>query len=347
MPAGDRLFGDMSEPVHGYALGVVAAAGRMRLGALEVKLKDDGQPFLGLLQARGAGDIPASYQLLPKGVSLASPLSELPERWLGAPPGDVLSMNFPTLRRELGWAFVRGLCDAAGHIGSPEEDMLRLRLPRLGPRFEEGLREFLPLPPERCGRRSLHWTGNNALDLLGHLYEESWEGGVSRPLCRSKNWGRFQAWAHRVPPFGASGDLPGPLRWTPVHPDARPPFKQRVTDSGYDLTLLYEKKRHGRVVLYGTGLVVEPPFGWYLDVVPRSSMIKTGYLLANNVGVIDRGYRGEILVPLVKHDADAPDLELPARVVQMVPRPIVHLGVERVDQNTPSHRGSGGFGSTG
>jgi dUTP pyrophosphatase len=132
-----------------------------------------------------------------------------------------------------------------------------------------------------------------------------------------------------------------------VHPDARVPMKEHVSDSGYDLTLLYEKKRFGRTILYGTGVIVEAPFGWYFDVVPRSSIIKHGYILANSVGVIDRSYRGEIFVPLIKIDDAAQDLQLPARVAQLIPRPIVHFPVDEVHALSTTQRGSGGFGSTG
>jgi dUTP pyrophosphatase len=129
--------------------------------------------------------------------------------------------------------------------------------------------------------------------------------------------------------------------------EAVAPFKARVSDSGYDLTVIRRVKQHGTVTLFGTGLSVRPPYGWYFDVVPRSSIIKSGYLSANSVGVIDRSYRGEIMVPLLKIDPDAPDLELPARVAQMIPRPIVHLSPIARETLNSTQRGTGGFGSTG
>lgn len=349
MTAGDRLFGDMSEPAHAYALGVVAAAGRDRQGTLVVRLTGDGEPLVAMLQARTACDIPLAHQLGRGRLFVGAPASALAAGWLGASPGDLHRLEFPTLRRELGWAFVRGLFDASGQVSSPKRPALHTRLLRPGARLLEGLLDFLPLGPDRVGKRWLHWEGHNALDLLGHVYDPCVANGAPKGAapCRRKLLDRYLAWTQRVPPFQNGAGSAGSIRWTAVHPDARPPFKQRVTDSGYDLTLLYEKKRLGSCVLYGTGLVIEPPFGWYLDVVPRSSIIKSGYLLANNVGVIDRGYRGEILVPLIKIDPEAPDLELPARIVQMVPRPIVHLPLERVEESSGSHRGSGGFGSTG
>jgi len=125
------------------------------------------------------------------------------------------------------------------------------------------------------------------------------------------------------------------------------PHKQRASDSGYDLTLIAERKRVGAVRLYGTGLIVDPPAGYYFDVVARSSIIKTGHMLANNVGIIDRAYRGELMVPVIKVDPAAPDLELPNRLAQLIPRPIVHFRVSVQSSLTSTSRGAGGFGSSG
>ena len=125
------------------------------------------------------------------------------------------------------------------------------------------------------------------------------------------------------------------------------PHKSRPSDSGYDLTLIAERSRFGEVTLYGTGLIVQAPPGFYFDVVARSSIIKTGHMLANNVGIIDRAYRGELMVPVVKIDKNAPNLELPVRLAQLIPRPIVHFSVQRVARLGHTLRGVGGFGSTG
>jgi len=108
-----------------------------------------------------------------------------------------------------------------------------------------------------------------------------------------------------------------------------------------------ELKRVGPTILYGTGISAEPPQGYYLDVVPRSSIIKLGYTISNSVGIIDRAYRGEIMVPLVKLDPSVPDLALPARVAQLIPRPIVHFPLIEVESLSHTHRGAGGFGSSG
>ena len=70
-------------------------------------------------------------------------------------------------------------------------------------------------------------------------------------------------------------------------------------------------------------------------------------MLANGVGVIDRGYTGEIFVPLIKVDDGAPDLQLPVRLVQVIPRPIIAAELVEVDDFEETSRGASGFGSSG
>lgn len=184
------------------------------------------------------------------------------------------------------------------------------------------------------------WFGVAALDVLGRVLDGSPEALPSVAAA-------FEYWRVHIAHLTAKGTHEQRVLVKRVHPEAQLPAKDHVSDSGYDLTLIYEKKRVGKTVLYGTGLIVEAPFGWYFDVVPRSSIIKRGYILANSVGVIDRSYRGEIFVPLIKIDDDAPDLTLPARVAQLIPRPILHFPVAEARELSATRRGAGGFGSTG
>lgn len=129
-------------------------------------------------------------------------------------------------------------------------------------------------------------------------------------------------------------------------PDALLPSKSRVSDSGYDLTLVEHVKTVGNVEFYDTGISVEPPFGWYFDLIGRSSITKSGYILANSVGVIDRSYTGNVIVALIKINQFAKDLCLPSKLVQIIPRRIVHLDVIEKNCLTVTSRGAGGFGST-
>lgn len=126
-----------------------------------------------------------------------------------------------------------------------------------------------------------------------------------------------------------------------------PPVRARPSDSGFDLSLIAVRKTVGSVTLYGTGVAVQPPSGFYFDMVPRSSIIKHGYIMANSVGIIDQSYTGEIMVPLIKVDPNAPDLELPCRLVQLIPRKWYGFLPEQVESLDTTQRANGGFGSTG
>lgn len=128
--------------------------------------------------------------------------------------------------------------------------------------------------------------------------------------------------------------------------NAVPPTKVRTSDSGYDLTLLSVVDRKGPITFYDTGVAVAPFPGTYFDLVPRSSLAKSGYMLANSVGVLDMGYTGNIIVALVKVWDEAPELELPMRAVQIIPRNIAHYSAFEVDKIEDTERADGGFGST-
>lgn len=129
--------------------------------------------------------------------------------------------------------------------------------------------------------------------------------------------------------------------------EAVPPKKVRPTDSGFDLCLVKKIKEEQGVHWYDTGIAVEPPEGYYFELVGRSSISKSGYMLANNIGIIDYEYRGSILVALIKLRDDAPELELPCRLVQLIPKQLLMMEAREVVDLSSTTRGEGGFGSTG
>lgn len=141
----------------------------------------------------------------------------------------------------------------------------------------------------------------------------------------------------------------GEFHYVKTREDATPPVRMHADDAGYDMSILELSHCKGTVRFYRTGIKVRPPPGMYFDLVARSSITKTGHMLANGFGVIDPGYRGEVLVPLVKVDPAAPDLQLPCRIVQLVPRYLLTPQPVEIDaaQLDDTARGEGGFGSTG
>lgn len=78
---------------------------------------------------------------------------------------------------------------------------------------------------------------------------------------------------------------------------------KRIVDVGFDLTVVsVAKQLTPMTVMFETHVSIDIPLGYYVELVPRSSLSKTGYMLANGIGIIDPGYNGTVKVPLIKVD---------------------------------------------
>lgn len=101
-------------------------------------------------------------------------------------------------------------------------------------------------------------------------------------------------------------------------------------------------------LVVGCGLAVEIPTGCVGLLFPRSGLTsKKGITLANSVGVIDSGYRGEVCAALINLSYETVTLEAGERVCQLVVMPYVPCELVPVDDLSDTERGEGGFGSTG
>ena len=101
-------------------------------------------------------------------------------------------------------------------------------------------------------------------------------------------------------------------------------------------------------VFVPTGIAIELPLGYEAQVRPRSGLSsKHGITLVNCVGTIDSDYRGEIIVPLINLSDSAYSIQPGERIAQMVISKYERVGVVEVSELNPTHRGIGGFGSTG
>ena len=131
--------------------------------------------------------------------------------------------------------------------------------------------------------------------------------------------------------------------------DAVIPSKAFEEDAGYDLTIIKKiKDFNSKTTLYDTGIKIEIDEGYYTEIVPRSSISKFGYILANNIGIIDNHYRGNLMIALTKIADDAPDIVFPFKCCQLIVRKqIFSTLIEITDDNLSSTlRNDGGFGST-
>jgi dUTP pyrophosphatase len=124
-------------------------------------------------------------------------------------------------------------------------------------------------------------------------------------------------------------------------------------DVGFDLfAMMGEEGRHmlgiGERILVRTGIAVALPYGYELQVRPRSGLaLKNGITVLNSPGTIDAGYRGEIGVILINHGNDAFNIVHGMRIAQAVINKVALVEFEAVEELPRSARGADGFGSTG
>ena len=137
------------------------------------------------------------------------------------------------------------------------------------------------------------------------------------------------------------------IRISKTRSDSVMPFKARLSDTGYDLCVVaLVKQLTPDTALYDTGISIAIDHGWYTEIAPRSSLSKTGYTLANSIGIIDNGYRGSLKIALTRGKW-AKDIEYPFRCCQLIVRKQYWASILEIDSPLDSTaRQSGGFGST-
>lgn len=140
--------------------------------------------------------------------------------------------------------------------------------------------------------------------------------------------------------------------------NAELPFKATRGSVGADLRVYFDKEdgeQISKVVLQpnqsikvSTGIAVEIPEDYWMDIRPRSSAgIKKDLVLKNTTGVIDSDYRGEIFL-FIKNIGDIPvEIENGERIAQAIILPNYEVNYIEVEELSETNRGDGGFGSTG
>jgi dUTP pyrophosphatase len=123
-------------------------------------------------------------------------------------------------------------------------------------------------------------------------------------------------------------------------------------DAGLDLTAIdsyYDTDQ--KYWEYGTGLAVEIPEGYVGLIFPRSSVSKKNLILANCVGVVDSGYRGEVTFRFKEIDSskylEDRIYDVGDRIGQMIIIPFPKIEIEEVEELSSTERGEGGYGSSG
>lgn len=154
-----------------------------------------------------------------------------------------------------------------------------------------------------------------------------------------------------------------------LHPEARIPYRASAGATGYDITGISAETEEKKIPIwingltpgehiaegssvkiykhtYHTGISIQPPEGFDVKILPRSSVHKGWAWLSNSVGLADNDYRGEYLLVYYSFSS-TPPFKLGDRIGQIIFQRKEDIFFEEADTLDETERGSGGFGSTG
>ena len=157
------------------------------------------------------------------------------------------------------------------------------------------------------------------------------------------------------------------IKFKKLNENALIPTRETPGSVGLDLATTGDYTEGKDVVYWKTGLAVQPPKGYYLEIHPRSSLHKKGWMLVNSTGIIDSDYRGELIIALIpiniKLNLDNQNkaseycdrcwknnlIKPQTRIAQLILRKneLIDVDIETVEELSNTERGEGGFGSTG
>jgi len=226
------------------------------------------------------------------------------------------------------WQFISGFVDTNSKL-TIEGDDIKLEVFSDSNLFLEWLSSNSI--PSNLGSNVLTYSFTNVIDLYGKLIPSSHlKKEIGFFINKSKK----------------------PCVFYKRNKNAIKPTKLMYSDVGYDLSIIQKTKvLNSKTALWDTGIALQVPYGYYAEIVPRSSISKSGYILSNSIGIIDRSYRGNLFVALTRVSDDAIDIEsnLPWKCCQIVFRKQNFVDLEEDTDESGfemTTRNTGGYGST-
>lgn len=124
-----------------------------------------------------------------------------------------------------------------------------------------------------------------------------------------------------------SGDvlvIPSVISFTKLKPTAEEPFKESFKSVGYEITIIERTDNRtddifGDVNLFSTGLILNAPKHYHLEIIEHPALHKAGYMLIGGPRIINPDNTEELVIPLYKFK-EVEDIELPFRAAIMVLR---------------------------
>lgn len=342
----DRFMENIDTELKAYLLGWIISDGNVTKSSINIEIHERDKDVLVAMARDICSDITVKELPNRKRVKLSIYSMQMVDdvcRHIQVQPGKKSGIvKFPSIPPHLVMSCIRGIFDGDGSLTNPllnKKSYLTVKISNNSSDLLQSIVSAIDIPCH-IGQSHIEWSSNNALDVLNRIYS-----GANYYLDRK--YELYCQWCHYVPGINGTSKKISRMRCMKTIPGAVLPSKNRATDAGYDLTIIKKIKQVGDVEFYTTGIKIQMDFGWMGMIYPRSSISKTGYMLANGVGVVDRTYLGEIIVALRKVNDDSPELQLPVRIAQIVPYPIIHFDIVEVDSFDNTSRGDKGFGSSG
>ena len=329
----DEFFAKVDTEEKAYLLGWIASDGCVANsnGATQIQINVRDKAILKRLRDVICPALPIKYRrndMLSLSISSQEIQTDICLLLDIAPAKKSYVVNFPQLdSEELTWAFIRGFFDGDGSIARVDSRRSpKCSITTNSRRMRDGIKKFCGINCyENNNSGTLEWYNGKALEFLSKLYERA-------SIFLPRKYTLYMDWVCWVPSLSGAGNH-GRIenfRWIKTRKAAFIPLKEGDSDI-FSLTLIEKIKHAGELEIYDTGIKIQPAAGWYFDIVPQSSLLETGYMVAGNFEPVDRRYVSSVLVPLIKIEKNAPDLKLPARIVKILPKPIVHLEILEVD----------------
>lgn len=226
--------------------------------------------------------------------------------------------------------FIRGLYEYSHLISDSDNNDIVLKRPSIFlDKYIDEIFDYINIPYIRESDVIIIKNGCSSVDFLGFLYSNI-DNSFS---IKSTNYNFLIPKCYFIK----------------TDETAITPSKTNWSDVGYDLSIIKKiKDINSKTALYDTGIKIQLDFGYYSEIVPRSSIIKSGYILSNNIGIIDNSYRGNLMIALTKIADDAIEIEFPFKCCQLIFKKQFFINLEEVkDTNLDeTKRNTGGFGST-
>ncbi len=147
----------------------------------------------------------------------------------------------------------------------------------------------------------------NAIDFLHNIYKNS-----DARHRNKENYDIYLSWLSR------NITIPS-CKIEKTAEDAIIPFKNKLSDIGYNITIIKRNKKIGdNTFVFDTCIKVFPDFGYYITLTPSNNLIKSGYVLKNSLSVIEPEYNETIKLTLTKIDKSFPEIKLPFTCCKMI-----------------------------